>query len=458
MMKKIAVKLLELTTTVRIEKLRNILLHSIFLYALASLSLGTNATAAECVAAPPVNPPTTDSPSNILAPGDVNPFVSNGNEIVVSNENELLSAIASANPGDVITVLSGSYSFGHRINLIANGTGAQPITIRANMPRSTQLTFSQSSGIVEGFVVTGNSWIIDGFVITSDCTSSQHSRCEHAIHIKSGAQNLWVRNNQIMDFNSAIKGSGSNNQYANNVRIEHNEIFNNTVRMTSNPATPIDINGGDSWRIYKNHIHDFAKGQGNMISYGAFLKANSSNGLFDSNLVQCTKNVFSQGARVGLSFGGGGNSPINSPICKDADCSQLHRNGRMTNNFITDCSDVGIYINASSNIEIDHNTLYQTTGIDVRFDTSTASIVKNILVGGSIRERNNGTVTENQSNTIVSTDSISSVFDLVDVTQIVSADGSTPTVDICGYERQDDYTGALGGNASNRESCLGILY
>ena len=392
-----------------------------------------------------------------IAPGTPLAFPVSGNEISVGDETELVNAIINAKAGDVITLVNGLYTLGNTMRLDAQGTVASPIIIRAENTRQAKISFSRSEGVVEGFVVSGEHWIIDGLVLNSDCTSDQHRNCEHALHVKGGADGLWVRNNQIVDFNAAIKGSGSDNNYADNVRIEHNEIFNTSVRMTSNPVTPIDINGGDGWVIYKNRISDFSKGMGNKVSYGAFLKANSSNGLFDSNWVQCEKHVFDSGSRVGLSFGGGGNEPIDSPICTDSDCSRLHRKGRMTNNLITNCSDVGIYVNKSADILLDHNTLYQTAGIDVRYETSTASIVANLMVGGEIRERNSGRVSQNNANTINNADSISALRQLLGIISPHSLTEPNPNFDICGYQREEPFVGAIGGTVEVQEACLAFF-
>lgn len=422
-----------------------------------TLSGINSVAAAECIAMPMGGSNGGGLSTTNELPGVPYAYAYNGNEIFVNNSTELQSAISNAQPGDEIILSTGLFPVGHRVSLSANGTANQPIVIRAASTRNSEVRFSQSNGIVEGFVVQGKNWIVDGLVLSSDCNSGQHSRCEHAVHVKSGAEGFAIRNSQLVDFNAAIKGGGANNVFANNVRIEHNEIYNTSARQTANPVTPIDINGGDSWVIAKNHIYDFAKGFGNQISYAAFLKANSSNGLMDSNLVQCQRNVVAPGSRVGLSFGGGGNSPINSPICKNSDCSHLHRRGRITNNVIANCTDVGIYINASSDTLLDHNTLFSTTGIDVRFETSTARVVANTLVGGDISERNGGKVLQNEANSFASVASVSTLLDLTDVITPHSTVSQQVDVDICGYQRQTPFVGAIGGTTEERETCLASL-
>ena len=61
----------------------------------------------------------------------------------------------------------------------------------------------------------------------------------------------------------------------------------------------------------RNFIHDFRKASGDEVSYAAFLKGNSREGLFEGNVVSCVHSAGDTGGyRVGLSFGGGGRAPI----------------------------------------------------------------------------------------------------------------------------------------------------
>jgi len=126
------------------------------------------------------------------------------------------------------------------------------------------------------------------------------------------------------------------------VLIEYNEFSNSRPRDTGNPVAPIDIVGGKRWVVRGNFIHDHEKGQGDGISYAAFLKGNSRDGLFERNLIVCEL-LHRGGIRLGLSFGGGGSQP--DSICKEGRCSPEHRNGVMRNNVIVNCpADVGIYL------------------------------------------------------------------------------------------------------------------
>ena len=66
----------------------------------------------------------------------------------------------------------------------------------------------------------------------------------------------------------------------------------------------------------------------------------------------------------------------------------------MRNNIIINCpTDVGIYLNEAQAVRIYNNTIFDTTGIDVRFAASSAELRNNIL-SGQIRERDGGTAVE----------------------------------------------------------------
>ena len=84
------------------------------------------------------------------------------------------------------------------------------------------------------------------------------------------------------------------------------------------------------------------------------------------------------------------------------------------------CSnDVGIYVNRSRDSTIEHNTLYNTLGIDVRYSESTANIENNVL-SGRIKTRDNATVMQ-ANNLVVSRnfftgkDALSSYFVAPDI-------------------------------------------
>lgn len=360
----------------------------------------------------------------------------------------LKSAVQNAQPGDDIVIAAGSYLVSGNISVTQPGTAQAPIHLRAAQPRSVLLRF-QSTGtdVVEGFKVSAAWWTFEGVDIAGECAND--SQCEHAFHISGAADHTVIRDNDVRDFNAQIKSNGAVvgavRVFPNDVLIERNVLHDTRARNTSNPVTKLDVVGGRRWIVRANTIFDGQKGQGDGISYAAFLKGNSRDGVFERNLVRCSWHT-SGGTRLGLSFGGGGTSP--DSICEDASCTPEHQNGIMRNNIIMNCDDVGIYLNKAANSRIQHNTLYATSGIDVRYSASTADLRNNIL-GGAIHNRDGGTSTVSGNLSGVSTTTFAqwfsapadANFSLRDGTAFVGKGVAAPLVtdDFCATPRSDGH-------------------
>jgi parallel beta-helix repeat protein len=304
--------------------------------------------------------------------------------IEVADVEHLRQTLRDAAPGDVITLLPGTYRGPGRIILAAAGTPDRPIVVRAARLGDVRI----ETDATETFAVTAPDWIFENLDIIGTCKND--ADCEHAFHITGRASRTVIRGNRIRDFNAAIKGNGMAGDFPDDVVIEDNRFSNAAPRQTYSPVTVIDIDGGRNWTVRGNFIADFGKALGSRISFGAFMKANSRDGVFERNLVICEwRNK--GGTRIGLSFGGGGGET--PPICEDADCTIKHTNGTIRNNVIMNCpNDVGIYINTSPGTKIYNNTLFDTFGIDVRFPASSADI-RNNVISGSIRSRDGGRAT-----------------------------------------------------------------
>lgn len=359
----------------------------------------------------------------------------------VATTAELIAALAMANPGDVITLDPGTYVVTSNLSCSRAGTAAAPITVRAATLGSVII----ESSAVEGFHVTAPYWTFENLEMRGTC--SDDSSCEHAFHITGLADGVVLRNNRLVDFNAQVKsngapvGAGGAYTWPDDVLVEHNELFDTRARNTSNPVTKLDIVGGRRWRVRANYIHDFHKGGGDNVSYAAFLKGNSRDGLMERNLVVCSR-LHSGGTRIGLSLGGGGTSP--DSICEDGTCAPEHQDGLLRNNLIAHCSDVGVYLNQGLRSKLYFNTLYDTAGIDVRYAESTADVRGN-LVSGVLRDREGGTHTEADNVTGVGNamfqqwfadpDNLNFTLDVP--TQVVDLAAAVPEVtdDYCGSDR-----------------------
>lgn len=364
-------------------------------------------------------------------------------DIVVTDVPTLSSAIANAEPGDRILLAPGIYAPPANLNCFANGTAQAPIEVRAQQPGTVTLQFGAAGGVVEGFKILGSHWRFSGFRIEGACP--QHGNCEHAFHLIGDADGTVIRKMELVDFNAQIKSNGTGGVFPDDVLVERNDLYDNTARATGSPVTKIDVVGGRRWVVRNNTIRDFQKAEGNQISYGAFLKGNSRDGLFERNLVICERDHVG-GVRIGLSFGGGGTG---AEFCEDGSCDTEHQGGAMRNNLIVNCSDVGIYVNRGADSLIQHNTLFATSGIDIRFPTASADI-RNNLLDGAIRLRDGATAAQQGDLAKVDTDSLRTWFVDPDGADFILVDGSA-IVDqgAAAPEVTDDYCGNLRDDGAN---------
>jgi parallel beta-helix repeat protein len=302
--------------------------------------------------------------------------------ILASTPDEVRAAVARAQPGDVIVLAPGTYRFaGRAVDANRAGEPAAPIIVRAERPGSVHVEFDQD----EGFRVSAPYWRFEDLEIRGVC--SEDAYCEHAFHVVGAASHFSAVNNTIIDFNAHFKINGQDGHFPDDGLIASNTLTNTRARDTSNPVTPIDLVAANGWTIRANLIEDFAKTEGNGVSFGGFAKGAGSANVFERNVVWCEHKLHGQGGqRVGLSLGGGGTG---APYCRDSKCISEQHGSTIRGNLIASCSDVGIYLNSASDSRVEDNTIIDTVGIDVRFPTSSAQLDGN-LVDGAIRSRNGG--------------------------------------------------------------------
>lgn len=292
--------------------------------------------------------------------------------IRVGSVGEVLSALQTAKAGSTIVLLTGIYEFsGFSIKLNSNGTSEKPIKLIAERLGDVVIKLKG-----EGILVDKPFWHFENLHIIGSCVS--HKDCEHAFHVVGKGKNARFVNNILQDFNAMIKVNGVEGEYPDDGKIMGNTFFNTAVRNTVNPVTPIDIMQADNWEVSENFIFDFIKGQGNKVSYGAFMKGDSGKGVFSRNLIICNANLQSKNTAIGLSFGGGGSPAKWHRRHKNNEHSQ----GKIEDNIIMHCNeDVGVYLNRAANSTIKNNILYNTQGIDIRYNESSVLIKDNILSG-----------------------------------------------------------------------------
>ncbi len=374
--------------------------------------------------------------------------------IAVGDVAALRAAVAAASPGDVLELAPGTYEIDQTIDCTRPGQATAPVVVRAATPLGAVLRVS----VQEGFRVKAAYWRFEGLDVVGTCSTDD--LCEHAFHLSGDADGVVLRGNRLRNFNAQVKSNGdptgAGGRYPDDVVIEGNELFDEAARQTSNPVTKLDVVGGRRWVVRANHIHDFEKGGGDGISYGAFLKGHSMGGLFERNLVACESRGTRTGTRIGLSFGGGGSSP--DTICEEGTCTPEHDGGTLRNNIILRCSDVGVYVNKGARSRILANTLYLTTGIDVRF-AETSAEVRNNVTDGRIRTRDGAVLMTGLNLEEVALGYLDLAFrnpgaaDFAPVGDLsMMLDRGEPLADVT-----DDYCGHPRTGATNRVPDLGAL-
>jgi hypothetical protein len=306
--------------------------------------------------------------------------------VSVHNAQEFLGVLQAALPGDIITLQPGTYYITkNRISVAAGGTARQPVIVRAEKLGQVLLELDTD----EGLYIDSPYWAFENLDIKGICGSDDS--CDHAFHVVGHGRGFVLRNSRIQEFNSPIKANGFPNGgdekiYPDGILLEANSFYNARARRTSHPVSFIDVVGVNHVIVSNNLIADFQKDGGDYISYGAQIKGNSTDGVFEKNLVVCEYGI-TGGVRIGLSFGGGGSG---DEFFRDKKPEFEHTNGIARNNIVMYCSDVGLYLNKAKDTEVLNNVFYETIGIDVRFPESTA-LVTNNLVSGRILDRNGGT-------------------------------------------------------------------
>lgn len=315
-------------------------------------------------------------PSFVGASPDRSGPVPPGQLRTVSNVQQFEAAVASAQPGDVIQIAPGHYDFPRTV-IQRPGTAAAPITLRA--ARLGDVVIDSHSGELLKFY--GPYWHVENFVFRGVCRYD--AECDNCLHIVAGAKHVLIRNNHFEDFNAAIKINSEQGKYPDDGIIEGNSFTASHPRRDSNPITPIDLDVASHWDIRDNFIADFVRDyyRGGP-TYGAFAKGTGTGNVFERNVVICQWKLRGwPGEQVGLSLGGGGMYPA-SLRRGDGPVSGIEQiAGVIRNNLIASCGDEGIYLNKATRSIVEHNTLLDTSGIEVRFPQTSAEVIGNMVDG-----------------------------------------------------------------------------
>jgi len=193
--------------------------------------------------------------------------------LAVSSPNQLVTALAQAQPGDRVEVAAGDYATAP-VRVTHSGTAQAPITITAATPGQARFTGAGgldltgvSHVVVQGFVFDNN----DGLTVPGDAAANRVTRNTFQGN-PSGASLSVKANDTEVDHNTfqnrtsegvylQVVGPGSNDM-AQRVHVHHNYFYNHQFKGD---------NGGESIRFgLSGRQHAVANG---LIEYNLFNKA-----------------------------------------------------------------------------------------------------------------------------------------------------------------------------------------
>ena len=153
-------------------------------------------------------------------------------ETLARNSTEVSAAIAAARPGDQIVLADGTWT-DQRIVFNAQGTAAQPITLRAQTPG--KVIFNGSSGLQIG----GRHLVIDGFYFKGDQNAPAKAVVDFRAESGEVAAHCRLTRCAIVDYSAADKNISTNY-----VRLygEHNRVDHCYFRGKTNASATLVVN------------------------------------------------------------------------------------------------------------------------------------------------------------------------------------------------------------------------
>lgn len=217
-----------------------------------------------------------------------------GRAVTVSTATELYTALSDAQPGDVITLVDGSYLVSSsQTEAAANGTASQPIILKGS--RNAIITTGDNTSGHYGLHVTGDYWQLQGFRVTNCKKGIVMDGAQHvlldgievdtigqeAVHFRSSSADGIIQNCDIHDTGV------SSPQYGEGVYV--GSAVSNWTSTYTDPTTGQAVtfgeNGGtgpdrsDRCQVLNNHMW-------NVRAEGCDLKEGTSSGLVQGNLFE----------------------------------------------------------------------------------------------------------------------------------------------------------------------------
>lgn len=287
------------------------------------------------------------------------PVAPTTNIVNVNSEASIKSAIANAQPGQVITIAPGTYTLNGNVYVSKNGTSTNRIFLRA----ATRGSVTLRTNSLEGFNVKGQYWVFENLKVQGGCSTPSTS-CEHAVHIVQNADNVIFRYNEFVNYSSHFKlnqqvDSSGVQQFPDRLWIIKNKFYNTTANTFNGPHNPLNIDGGDYHVVRGNIIADYASGLSAKPASAIYPKSGTRYMMAEQNLIVCKKNVMNSNTVRGI-YMGDGTMASAWPVSRPANVYGENVQGTFRNNVILNCtgdgSSAGIFVGDDSGSKILHNT------------------------------------------------------------------------------------------------------
>lgn len=326
--------------------------------------------AGEAGAGEPAGTPATPNDMSPYAPDD-GPRHEGGRRVPVATPEELLSAIEGAAPGDVITLAPGDYPLNQLIRVTADGAAEAPIFVRAEALGQVTLSLSH----LENFKLYGKRWVFENLRVVGACADAQG--CEHAFHIVGDADDVLLRNNEVVDFASHVKlngeplSGGAVNSFPDRARFIGNYWHNTRYIYNDAPHNILNLDGGRGHVVRANIFADYSAPPTLPKSASAvYPKASARGVLIEQNLILCEHERLDGETARGVQLGDGAPASIcdgddDADGLGDCEARGQSQEALVRNNIILNCNNggsaAGLMVGSDRGSQVLHNTVLNSS-------------------------------------------------------------------------------------------------
>ena len=289
------------------------------------------------------------------------------NVVSVDSEEAVLSAIEQAEAGQAITLAPGQYAFDRLIVVRADGRPDAPIFFRAERLGDVVVTLSH----IENFKIYGKHWVFENIRFEGGCMGG--SGCEHAFHLVGDADDVFIRNNEVLNFASHVKlngevnGDGPARAFPDRAHFIGNVWRNERYILNAAPHNILNLDGGRNHVVRGNVFADFNPASDSRRSASAiYPKASARGFLIEQNLIVCERRRPAGETARGIQLGDGAGASIcdgdpDGDGLGDCEVNGQSQEGLVRNNIILNCnnggSSAGIMVSDDRDSLIAHNSV-----------------------------------------------------------------------------------------------------